>query len=752
MANNYDDPYADKPSNAERAAELKLVKEPGMYKKIAPSKTKSYNQFGAYMSKNESRAHKMLATKLGNMERMRTAADDPKRDDTPFDPDPPRKNPVAKAGKYGQGYSIARHLARQAMNSVKESDELDEANGPPKATLAFARKQALAAALHNFKKGMANDDLSKFKTDLNKKKTANEETELDEASRAETGELFKSLLDRAVSASDRGDHAQAKRHLANAQTARYGILAKHIPKHADNFAKYKELKNNYMNEAKDEREYGYEGEMAITQLKTIGRHADNLLGMMQPDTDLPEWVQSKITLATDYMQTAHDYLMSEMNESLDEAADKEHPIYKEYQALKQQDIKSLRDQIKRQHRIVDTSEFRTKEHAISHILNNKHGNKRVVAALGESVEQMNELSKGTLSSYASKANQDALYMRQDAGHTAGAERAELKLKAARREAGVKMADRKMSKEDFDYWDAELAEIDEAMKTVKTDDKGNVVSWSQEGDWVKSAGKKQGTGKAANLAGQALQATKKLAKEETELDEANLHSYTQELIKTNHPDHKIFKHATTLKGDAYKKYAHEQDTDVRDKLLQYVKEDALDEVTSPMQKLRQAHDRHMEKALAANRAGDDVAVKVHQNYMQKLTARMSKLKQMEAWSIGNRNNQRSIQVGHKVRSYDFPGMHDSHYIEGHVVSQTPSSYHIKVNKVVRDNKEIPIPSHMHHVEAPKGRSIWNDAVAVHKINEAAETVDDEKAVKVANPTLPAKGAARTFASFKARMQK
>ena len=36
-------------------------------------------------------------------------------EDPPFDPDPPRKNPVAKAGKYGQGHSSARHLARQGL-------------------------------------------------------------------------------------------------------------------------------------------------------------------------------------------------------------------------------------------------------------------------------------------------------------------------------------------------------------------------------------------------------------------------------------------------------------------------------------------------------------------------------------------------------------------------------------------------------------------------------------------------------------
>jgi hypothetical protein len=79
-------------------------------------------------------------------------------------------------------------------------------------------------------------------------------------------------------------------------------------------------------EEKDEREYGYEGDMAITQLKTIMRHADHLMGMLKPETDLPEWVQSKITLATDYMQTAHDYLMSEMNEEAELEESRGHKV------------------------------------------------------------------------------------------------------------------------------------------------------------------------------------------------------------------------------------------------------------------------------------------------------------------------------------------------------------------------------------------------------------------------------------------
>jgi hypothetical protein len=91
---------------------------------------------------------------------------------------------------------------------------------------------------------------------------------------------------------------------------------------------------------KDDSEYNYEGEMAVTQLKTIIRHAEALQAKMQPDTNLPEWVQSKITLATDYIQTASDYLHSELEEQAPVAPvpDKKYikgtPEHKAYKATK----------------------------------------------------------------------------------------------------------------------------------------------------------------------------------------------------------------------------------------------------------------------------------------------------------------------------------------------------------------------------------------------------------------------------------
>ena len=64
---------------------------------------------------------------------------DPNR---PFDPDMPKKNPVAKAGKYGQGFSIAKHLAKQGMASVKEDETYEAANLAQQAAIAIAMKKA----------------------------------------------------------------------------------------------------------------------------------------------------------------------------------------------------------------------------------------------------------------------------------------------------------------------------------------------------------------------------------------------------------------------------------------------------------------------------------------------------------------------------------------------------------------------------------------------------------------------------------
>jgi hypothetical protein len=63
-------------------------------------------------------------------------------------------------------------------------------------------------------------------------------------------------------------------------------------------------------EAKDKGEYDYEGDMAMSQLRSIMHNAQQINDMLKPNTNMPEWVQSKITLAADYISTCADYLES----------------------------------------------------------------------------------------------------------------------------------------------------------------------------------------------------------------------------------------------------------------------------------------------------------------------------------------------------------------------------------------------------------------------------------------------------------
>ena len=77
-----------------------------------------------------------------------------------------------------------------------------------------------------------------------------------------------------------------------------------------------------VNEAKDPGEYDQEGDMAKTQLKTIMRNASDLADLLDDNENMPEWVQNKITKASDYITSAYNYMASEddggkMDEEMD---------------------------------------------------------------------------------------------------------------------------------------------------------------------------------------------------------------------------------------------------------------------------------------------------------------------------------------------------------------------------------------------------------------------------------------------------
>lgn len=61
----------------------------------------------------------------------------------------------------------------------------------------------------------------------------------------------------------------------------------------------------------DRGEYDREGDMALNQVHQIADAVKELHSILDADANLPEWVQSKITKALDYIDTARDYLDAE---------------------------------------------------------------------------------------------------------------------------------------------------------------------------------------------------------------------------------------------------------------------------------------------------------------------------------------------------------------------------------------------------------------------------------------------------------
>jgi hypothetical protein len=64
-------------------------------------------------------------------------------------------------------------------------------------------------------------------------------------------------------------------------------------------------------EQPDPREYDYEGDMAMSDLRSIINNAQEIHDMLEENTNLPEWVQSKITKAEDYISTVRNYMKAE---------------------------------------------------------------------------------------------------------------------------------------------------------------------------------------------------------------------------------------------------------------------------------------------------------------------------------------------------------------------------------------------------------------------------------------------------------
>jgi hypothetical protein len=76
--------------------------------------------------------------------------------------------------------------------------------------------------------------------------------------------------------------------------------------------------SNMSSEGVDHGEYDREGDMAKEQMHTIMNAAKELHRILKDEENLPEWVQKKITLAKEYIDTARDYMLSQHAERAEE--------------------------------------------------------------------------------------------------------------------------------------------------------------------------------------------------------------------------------------------------------------------------------------------------------------------------------------------------------------------------------------------------------------------------------------------------
>lgn len=95
------------------------------------------------------------------------------------------------------------------------------------------------------------------------------------------------------------------------------VFLARVKARAAELKKQKAMKEEVKDQA-DVGEYDYEGDMAKSQLRSILANAKRMHDMLEDNTNLPEWVQSKITLAEDYILTAANYMEGEMNEETEQ--------------------------------------------------------------------------------------------------------------------------------------------------------------------------------------------------------------------------------------------------------------------------------------------------------------------------------------------------------------------------------------------------------------------------------------------------
>lgn len=109
---------------------------------------------------------------------------------------------------------------------------------------------------------------------------------------------------------DLNPDAQKKKNISTSDKKTLGKIADMMKKEKD---KNKPTTTSE-SKVKSKAEYDNEGEMAKQQLRTVIDAAEQLMSMLEDNENMPEWVQSKITKAVDYLDSARDYIKSDDKE------------------------------------------------------------------------------------------------------------------------------------------------------------------------------------------------------------------------------------------------------------------------------------------------------------------------------------------------------------------------------------------------------------------------------------------------------
>jgi hypothetical protein len=205
-----------------------------------------------------------------------------------------------------------------------------------------------------------------------------------------------------------------------------------------------------MNEAIKDKfdigEYDQEGDMAKSDLRSIMANAKKLHDMIEDADNLPEWVQSKITKAEDYISTVANYLTAEMSEETEIQEDEKKPDDKFKSLAPKDDHHTNYKFVVGKAKMGKPLSQKEKSFASSYRLMRQ-----------EEVEQIDELKKATLASYIDKAA-DSVKSKKDAA--ANMYRFTKQVTSAMKKSaegdkrieGIKSATKRLAKEEIEQID------------------------------------------------------------------------------------------------------------------------------------------------------------------------------------------------------------------------------------------------------------------------------------------------------------